>query len=42
MGLRHSPELQRRLDSDPELNKISVLGVDPRILPTIITVGPLN
>ncbi|KAF2829101.1 putative short-chain dehydrogenase [Ophiobolus disseminans] len=36
------PELQRRLDSEPNLNKISVLGVDPGMMPTTITVGTLN
>ncbi|KAL9083519.1 MAG: hypothetical protein Q9165_008500 [Trypethelium subeluteriae] len=36
------PELQRRLDSDPELNKISVLGVDPGIMATKITTGTPN
>jgi hypothetical protein len=41
-GLRYSPELQRRLDSDPNLNKISVLGVDPGMMPTAITIGTLN
>ncbi|KAI1098023.1 putative short-chain dehydrogenase [Jackrogersella minutella] len=30
-------ELQRRLDSDPELSGISVLGVDPGMMPTHIT-----
>lgn len=38
----YSPELQHRLDSDPNLNKISVLGVDPGMMPTTITVGTLN
>jgi hypothetical protein len=42
MALRYSPELQRRLDSDPNLNKISILGVDPGMMPTAITVGTLN
>lgn len=37
-----SPELQRRLDTDAELDNISVLGVDPGIMPTAITVGTLN
>jgi hypothetical protein len=41
-GLRYSPELQRRLDSDPNLNKIAVLGVDPGMMPTAITIGTLN
>ncbi|PQE32203.1 short-chain protein [Rutstroemia sp. NJR-2017a WRK4] len=27
-------ELQRRLDTDPQLNKISILGVDPGTVPT--------
>lgn len=35
------PELQRRLDSDPDLNKISVLGVDPGMMPTNITTATL-
>jgi hypothetical protein len=39
--LRYSPELQRRLDSDPNLNKIAVLGVDPGMMPTTITIGTL-
>ncbi|KAK6818912.1 short-chain dehydrogenase [Apiospora arundinis] len=35
------PELQRRLDADPNLNKISVLGVDPGTMPTtIVRRGP--
>ncbi|KAH9890719.1 putative short-chain dehydrogenase [Xylariomycetidae sp. FL2044] len=36
------PELQRRLDSDPELRGISILGVDPGTMPTRITVGTLS
>lgn len=40
--LPYSPELQRRLDSDPELNKISVLGVDPGMMATKITTGTYN
>ncbi|KAH7380561.1 putative short-chain dehydrogenase [Phaeosphaeria sp. MPI-PUGE-AT-0046c] len=35
-------ELQCRLDSDANLNMISILGVDPGIMPTNITVGTLN
>lgn len=42
MGLRCSSELQRRFDLDPKLNKISILGVDPGMMPTAITVGNLN
>ncbi|KAI3395407.1 hypothetical protein diail_1336, partial [Diaporthe ilicicola] len=37
-----SVELQRRLDSDPELSGISVLGVDPGLMPTKITTGGLG
>lgn len=37
-----SPELQRRLDSDPRLSGISVLGVDPGMMPTKITTGGLG
>jgi hypothetical protein len=37
-----SVELQRRLDSDPKLSGISVLGVDPGIMPTKITTGTLS
>ena len=37
-----SVELQRRLDSDPKLNNISVLGIDPGMMPTKITTGTLN
>ncbi|KAI1771559.1 hypothetical protein F4818DRAFT_429387, partial [Hypoxylon cercidicola] len=36
------PELRRRLDSDPELIKISVLGVDPGMMATKITTGTPN
>ncbi|KAK7962821.1 short-chain dehydrogenase [Apiospora aurea] len=32
-----SPELQRRLDADPTLNRISVLGVDPGSMPSNLT-----
>lgn len=35
-------ELQRRLDSDPELCRISVLGFDPGMMATKITVGSLS
>jgi len=35
-------ELQRRLDSDPKLSGISVLGVDPGMMPTKITTGSLS
>ncbi|KAI1211126.1 putative short-chain dehydrogenase [Annulohypoxylon truncatum] len=35
-------ELQRRLDSDPELSGISVLGVDPGIMATNITTMTLG
>ncbi|RYO81222.1 hypothetical protein DL764_009794 [Monosporascus ibericus] len=35
-------ELQRRLDSDPELSGISVLGVDPGLMPTKITTDTLS
>lgn len=38
----YSPELQRRLDSDPALHNISILGVDPGMMPTKITTGPLS
>ncbi|KAK8043457.1 Short-chain dehydrogenase TIC 32- chloroplastic [Apiospora rasikravindrae] len=31
------PELQRRLDADPTLNRISVLGVDPGSMPSNLT-----
>jgi len=37
-----SIELQRRLDSDPKLSRISVLGVDPGMMPTHITTATLN
>ncbi|KAI9657184.1 MAG: hypothetical protein M1821_003351 [Bathelium mastoideum] len=36
------PELQRRLNSDPELNKLSILGVDPGNMTTKIATGSLN
>jgi hypothetical protein len=45
VGLANRPcsiELQRRLDSDPKLSGISVLGVDPGMMPTKITTGTLN
>ncbi|RYP77637.1 hypothetical protein DL771_001005 [Monosporascus sp. 5C6A] len=35
-------ELQRRLNSDPELSGISVLGVDPGLMPTKITTDTLS
>ncbi|KAI9680399.1 MAG: hypothetical protein M1822_007157 [Bathelium mastoideum] len=35
-------ELQRRLNSDPELNKLSILGVDPGNMTTKISTGSLN
>ncbi|TVY48341.1 Protochlorophyllide reductase C-like protein [Lachnellula occidentalis] len=37
-----SVELQRRLNSDPKLSGISVLGVDPGMMPTKITTNTLN
>lgn len=37
-----SVELQRRLSSDSNLSGISILGVDPGIMPTKITLGGLN
>lgn len=37
-----SIELQRRLDSDPKLSGISVLGIDPGLMPTKITIGGLG
>ncbi|KAI2610569.1 putative short-chain dehydrogenase [Hypoxylon sp. NC1633] len=36
------PELQRRLDSDPKLSNISVVGVDPGMMATNFTTGTLN
>lgn len=41
-GTPTSVELQRRLDSDPKLSNISVLGVDPGLMPTKITTGGLG
>lgn len=38
----YSVELQRRLDTDRELSGISVLGVDPGMMPTKITTGTLS
>ncbi|KAF3760402.1 NAD(P)-binding protein [Cryphonectria parasitica EP155] len=35
-------ELQRRLNSDPELSGISVLGVDPGLMPTKLNMGGLG
>ncbi|KAG8162665.1 hypothetical protein KVR01_007143 [Diaporthe batatas] len=35
-------ELQRRLNSDPKLSGISILGVDPGLMPTKITTGSLG
>lgn len=40
--LRYSPGLQSRLNSDLNLNKILVVGVDPGIMPTTTTIGTLN
>lgn len=35
--LQHRPELQRRLDQDPTLSNICVLGIDPGSMPTNLT-----
>jgi NAD(P)-dependent dehydrogenase (short-subunit alcohol dehydrogenase family) len=40
-GVMMIPELQRRLASDPNLNKISVLGVDPGMMPTNMVIATL-
>lgn len=40
--IQESVELQRRLNSDPALSGISVLGVDPGLMPTKITTGGLG
>lgn len=38
----YSPELHHRLELDPELNKILVLGVDPGMMATNITMRTSN
>ncbi|KAL1865528.1 hypothetical protein Daus18300_007173 [Diaporthe australafricana] len=42
IGPSVSVELQHRLDSDPKLSGISILGVDPGLMPTKITTGGLG